>query len=44
MALGAWAMLRVVKLRCLRGGLDIDMVSRYGVERAESQAPIIPSR
>jgi len=44
MALGAWGMLRVVKNRCLRGGLDIDAVARYGLQRAQKQTPMIPSR
>ena len=43
MALGGWAMLRVVKNRCLRGGLDTDTVSRYGLERGPLQAPTIPN-
>ncbi len=41
MALGAWAMLRVVKNRCLRGGLDLERASRHGLERAPLQAPMI---
>ncbi len=43
MALGAWAMLRVVKNRCLRGGVNLDQASRYGLERPHAQAPLIQS-
>ena len=41
MALGARAMLRVVKIRCLRRGLDIEKVARYGLEGGKLQAPMI---
>jgi len=41
MALGAWGMLRVVRNRCRRGGLDVDRVERYGLERRPLQAPMI---
>ena len=44
MALGGWAMLRVVKNRCLRKGLDIEAVARFGLERVQAQAPTVPSR
>jgi hypothetical protein len=43
MALGAWGMFRVVKNRCIRGGLDLDKASRYGLERTPMQAPMIPA-
>ena len=41
MALGAWGMFRVVRNRCRRGGLDVDRVDNYGLERAPLQAPMI---
>ncbi len=44
MALGAWAMLRVVRNRCLRGGLDLDKVSKYGLNEVLAQAPVIASQ
>ena len=42
MALGAWGMLRLVRNRCVRRGLDLDMVSKYGLERPRLRAPTIP--
>jgi radical SAM superfamily enzyme YgiQ (UPF0313 family) len=43
MALGAWGMFRVVKNHCRRGGLDIEMASRYGLEKGRLQAPTLSS-
>jgi hypothetical protein len=31
----------VVRNRCRRGGLNVDRVDRYGLERGPLQAPII---
>jgi len=41
MALGAWGMFRVVRNRCRRGGLNVDKVDGYGLERRPLQAPLI---
>ncbi|HXW94116.1 MAG TPA: radical SAM protein [Nitrososphaerales archaeon] len=41
MALGAWGMFRVVRNRCRRGGLDVDKVDNYGLDRSPMQAPMI---
>jgi radical SAM superfamily enzyme YgiQ (UPF0313 family) len=41
MALGAWGMFRVVRNRCIRGGLNVDKADRCGLERGPLQAPMI---
>lgn len=41
-ALGGWAMLRLVKRVCRRGGLDLEKAARYGLSSAPMQAPMIP--
>jgi len=41
--LGGWAMFRVVRGICRRGGLDIEKASRYGLDGARLQAPMIPA-
>ena len=40
-ALGGWAMFRVVKNICKKGGLDLEKASRYGLNRIPPQAPMI---
>ncbi len=41
MAIGAWAMFRLVKNRCRRNGLDLDKAATYGLERKPQQAPTL---
>ncbi|MDG6898678.1 MAG: B12-binding domain-containing radical SAM protein, partial [Nitrososphaerota archaeon] len=41
--LGAWAMFRIVKNICRRGGLDLEKASRYGLEETRLQAPLLPA-
>lgn len=41
--LGGWAMFRVVRGVCRRGGLDIEKADRYGLEEPKPQAPMIPA-
>jgi radical SAM superfamily enzyme YgiQ (UPF0313 family) len=43
MALGSWAMLRVVRNRCLRNGLDTEKAARYGLNGTRMQVPMIPA-
>ena len=43
MTIGSWAMLRIVKNRCLRAGLDVEKVARHGLGRPPHQAPMIPA-
>ncbi len=42
-ALGGWAMFRVVKRVCRRGGLDLERAARYGLDGRHLQAPVIPA-
>ena len=41
--LGGWAMFRVVRGVCRRGGLDIEKADRYGLQDIKPQAPMIPA-
>ncbi len=41
--LGGWAMFRVVRGVCRRGGLDMDKADHYGLDEAKPQAPMIPA-
>ena len=40
-ALGGWAMFRLVKRTCRKGGLDLEKAARYGLDGTPLQAPMI---
>ena len=42
-ALGGWAMFRLVKRICRKGGLDLEKAARYGIDGRPIQAPMIPA-
>lgn len=42
-ALGGWAMLRVVKGICRKGGLDLERAARHGLDGPHVRAPMIPA-
>jgi len=42
-ALGGWAMFRLVKSLCRKGGLDLEKAARYGLDGPSLQTPMIPA-
>ncbi len=43
LALGAWAMLRVVTAECKKGGLDVEKAARHGANERIAAPPLIAS-